>query len=60
MEKAILADIAARPVDSSRGRHEPRAVKRKMTHFPTRSRASPILPPRQRVNYPDHISIQCL
>jgi hypothetical protein len=58
MEEAILVEILARPADRSRGRHNPRAVKRKMSHFPTKSRAQPILPPRQRLIYADHISIK--
>jgi hypothetical protein len=58
MEDAILVEILARPADRSRGRHNPRAVKRKMSHFPTKSRAQPILPPRQRLIYADHISIK--
>ena len=58
MEQAILLEILTRPADQSRGRHNPRAVKRKMSRFPTRSRAQPILPPRQRLIYADHISIK--
>lgn len=58
MEEVILVEILARPADRSRGRHNPRAVKRKMSHFPTKSRAQPILPPRQRLIYADHISIK--
>ena len=58
MEQAILLEILTRPADQSRGRHNPRAVKRKMSHFPTKSRARPILPPRQRLSYADHISIK--
>jgi hypothetical protein len=58
MEEAILVEILARPADRSRGRHNPRAVKRKMSHFPTKSRAQPILPPRQHLIYADHISIK--
>jgi hypothetical protein len=49
MEQAILLEILVRPADQSRGRHNPRAVKRKMSNFPTRARAQPILPPRQRL-----------
>jgi hypothetical protein len=58
MEQAILVEIVVLPADRSRGRHNPRAVKRKMSNFPTRSRAKPILPPRQPLNYADHISIK--
>ena len=49
MEEAILFEIALLPADRSRGRHNPRAVKRKMSHFPTTSRAQPLLPPKQRL-----------
>jgi len=49
MEEAILIEIALLPADRSRGRHNPRAVKRKMSHFPTKSRAQPLLPPKQRL-----------
>ena len=58
MEEAILIEITLKPADRSRGRHNPRAVKRKMSHFPTKSRAQPILPPRQRLVYADHILIK--
>ncbi len=58
MEQTILIEITLQPADRSRGRHNPRAVKRKMSHFPTKSRAQPLLPPRQRLNYEDHISIK--
>jgi hypothetical protein len=58
MEEAILIEIALLPADRSRGRHNPRAVKRKMSNFPTKSRAQPLLPPGQRLIYADHISIK--
>ena len=58
MEQAILLEILVRPADQSRGRHNPRAVKRKMSNFPTRARAQPILPPRQRLIYADYILIE--
>ena len=58
MEEAILIEITLKPADRSRGRHNPRAVKRKMSHFPTRSRAQSLLPPNQRLIYADHISIK--
>ena len=57
MEEAILIEIALLPADRSRGRHNPRAVKRKMSHFPTKSRAQPLLPPKQRLIYAEHISL---
>ena len=56
--RAALSEILTRPADQSRGRHNPRAVKRKMSNFPTRARAQPILPPRQRLIYADHILIE--
>jgi hypothetical protein len=56
MEEAILIEIALLPAD--RSRHNPRAVKRKMSHFPTKSRAQPLLPPKQRLIYAEHISIK--
>ena len=58
MEEAILIEIALLPADRSRGRHNPRAVKRKMSHFPTKSRAQPLLPPSQRLIYAEHILIK--
>lgn len=58
MIEAVLTEILARPADRSRGRHEPRAVKRKMSRFPTRSRAQPIPRSAQRLNYANHISIK--
>jgi hypothetical protein len=58
MDEAILIEITLKPADRSRGRHNPRAVKRKMSHFPTKSRAQPILPPRQCLVYANHISIK--
>ena len=58
MEQVILLEILTWPADQSRGRHNPRAVKRKMSRFPTRSRAQPILPSRQRLIYADHILIE--
>ena len=55
MEQIILIEITLQPADRSRGRHNPRAVKRKMSHFPTKSRAQPLLPPRQSLIYADQI-----
>lgn len=51
----ILAEIRAVPADRSRGRHNPRVVKRKMSNFPTRSRAA--ASDRRRWSYEDHIHI---
>src|SRR3954453_22015537 len=49
MTELILIEIAAAPAERSRGRHNPRVVKRKMSNFPTKSRsaarAAPAPPP---------------
>jgi hypothetical protein len=55
MEEAILIEITLKPADRSRGRHNPRAVKKKMSNFPTKSRAQPPPPSRQRLIYENHI-----
>jgi len=57
MVDAILSEIIAAPAERSRGRHNPRAVKRKMSNFPTKSRATPSASPRQRFVYQDHIRV---
>ncbi len=36
--EAVLDELLEERVSSSRGRHNPRAVKRKMSNFPTKSR----------------------
>jgi hypothetical protein len=54
----LLTEVAAERLPPRRPRHNPRAVKRKMSNFPTRARAQPILPPRQRLIYADHILIE--
>jgi hypothetical protein len=41
MHELILIEIIAVPAEHSRGRHNPRAVKRKMSNFPTKARAAP-------------------
>ena len=41
MGELILIEILAGPAEQSRGRHRPRAVKRKMSNFPTKARAAP-------------------
>lgn len=51
----ILAEIRAVPAEQSRGRHNPRVVKRKMSNFPTRSRA--IVTEYRRWSYEDHIHV---
>jgi len=49
MVELILIEILAVPADRSRGKHRPRVVKRKMSSFPTKSRAGPV--PRQVFHY---------
>ena len=51
----VLGEIRAVLADRNRGRHNPRAVKRKMSNFPTRSRAAPA--GKSRFRYEDHIQI---
>jgi hypothetical protein len=51
----ILAEIRAVPAERSRGRHNPRVVKRKMSNFPTRSRAA--ASDQRRWRYEDHIHV---
>ncbi len=55
MLAVILVEIRAVPADRSRGRHNPRAVKRKMSNFPTRSRTA--TGDRRRWCYEDHIHV---
>ena len=55
MQQMVLVEILAVPAEQSRGRHNPRAVKRKMSSFPTKGRAAPGA--RQPLHYPDHIRI---
>ncbi len=55
MQELILIEIIALPAEQSRGRHNPRVVKRKMSNFPTKARAAP--GPRQVICYRDHIRI---
>ncbi len=57
MHDLILAEIIAVPAERSRGRHNPRVVKRKMSKFPTKARAAPDPPPRQVFRYGDHVRI---
>src|SRR5688500_746292 len=52
MTEVILIEIVAVPAERSRGRHNPRVVKRKMSNFPSRS-ATPV----QRFRYDEHIVI---
>jgi hypothetical protein len=37
MHELILIEIIAVPAERSRGRHNPRVVKRKMSSFPTKA-----------------------
>jgi hypothetical protein len=55
MVELILLEIVSVPAERSRGRHNPRAVKRKMSNFPTKSRAAPSS--IQRIHYDDHIHL---
>jgi hypothetical protein len=54
MTEVILIEIVAVPAERSRGRHNPRVVKRKMSNFPTRSRCAA---PSQRFRYDEHIVV---
>src|SRR3954449_2682111 len=53
MVDVVLSEILAVPAERSRGRHNPRVVKRKMSNFPTKSRAVPNPLPSQRIHYED-------
>ena len=55
MTEVILIEIVAVPAERSRGRHNPRVVKRKMSNFPTRCAASAA--PSQRFRYDEHIVV---
>lgn len=55
MQHLVLVEILAVPAEQSRGRHNPRVVKRKMSSFPTKARAAPS--PRQVICYRDCIRI---
>jgi hypothetical protein len=57
MAEFILLEILAVPAERSRGRHNPRVIKRKMSNFPTRARAAPAAAPRQVFRYEDHVRI---
>ncbi len=56
MHELVLVEIIALPAERSRGRHNPRVVKRQMSGFPTKARAAPG-PPCRRFRYSDHIRI---
>jgi hypothetical protein len=55
MRELILVEIVAVPAERSRGRHNPRVVKRKMSGFPTKARAAPA--PRQLFRYEARVRI---
>ena len=55
MRELILVEIVAVPAERSRGRHNPRVVKRKMSGFPTKARAAPA--PRQVCRYEERVRI---
>ena len=38
MTECVLIELIALPAEQSRGRHNPRVVKRKMSGFPTKAR----------------------
>ena len=57
MTEVILIEIVAVPAERSRGRHNPRVVKRKMSNFPTRSRCAARAAPSQRFRYDEHIVV---
>jgi hypothetical protein len=53
MHELILIELLAVPAERSRGRHHPRAVKRKMSGFKTKARAAPA--PGRVFRYAEHI-----
>ncbi len=55
MVELILIEIVAVPAERSRGRHNPRAVKRKVSRFPTKARAAPA--PGRVFRYAEHIRV---
>ena len=55
MVALILIEIVAVPAERSRGRHNRRVVKRKMSGFMTKARAAPV--PRRVFRYEDHIRV---
>jgi hypothetical protein len=57
MTELILIEIAAAPAERSRGRHDPRVVKRKMSNFPTKSRSAARAAPAQCLRHDEHIVI---
>src|SRR3954468_16935739 len=57
MTEVILIEIVAVPAERSRGRHNPRVVKRKMSNFPTKSHSAASAAQPQRFRYDEHIVI---
>ena len=57
MHEMILIEIIGTPAEHSRGRHNPRVVKRKMSNFPTKARAGPSPPSSQHFHYSDLVRI---
>jgi hypothetical protein len=55
MHELILIEIIAVPAERSRGRHNPRVVKRKMSRFATKARAAPA--PSRVFRYADHVRV---
>ncbi len=55
MGEFVLIELIAVPAEPSRGRHNPRAVKRKMSSFPTKARAAPAV--KGRITYAERIQI---
>jgi hypothetical protein len=57
MPELVLIEILALPAERSRGRHNPRVVKRKMSGFPTKARAAPGPPSWRRFRHGGHVRI---
>jgi hypothetical protein len=55
MHELIPIEILAVPAERSRGRHNPRVVKRKMSGFKTKARAAPA--PGRVFRYAEHIRV---
>ena len=55
MHELIPIELLAVPAERSRGRHNPRVVKRKMSGFPTKARAAPA--PGQVFRYAEPIRV---
>ena len=57
MHELVLIEIIAVPAERSRGRHNPRVVKRKMSNFPTKARAAPTSSPGSLFHYQEHVRV---